>query len=87
MMVALPCDYNQRRQNFILNFAAGGRSISLYLLMKNAAGIHQIFKPESQEVGITVNAQSFLLILKPVTYRQFPKYSDTQNICCNHSKI
>ena len=21
------------------------------------------------------------------TYRKFPKYSDTQNICCNHSKI
>ena len=20
-------------------------------------------------------------------YRKFPKYSDTQNICCNHSKI
>ena len=20
-------------------------------------------------------------------YRTFPKYSDTQNICCNHSKI
>ena len=22
-----------------------------------------------------------------LTYRKFPKYSDTQNICCNHSKI
>ena len=21
------------------------------------------------------------------SYRKFPKYSDTQNICCNHSKI
>ena len=21
------------------------------------------------------------------TYRKFPKYSDTQKICCNHSKI
>ena len=20
-------------------------------------------------------------------YRKFPKYSDTQNICCNHSKM
>ena len=22
-----------------------------------------------------------------LNYRKFPKYSDTQNICCNHSKI
>ena len=22
-----------------------------------------------------------------IIYRKFPKYSDTQNICCNHSKI
>ena len=22
-----------------------------------------------------------------MTYRKFPKYSDTQKICCNHSKI
>ena len=22
-----------------------------------------------------------------VIYRKFPKYSDTRNICCNHSKI
>ena len=21
------------------------------------------------------------------SYRKFPKYSDTQNSCCNHSKI
>ena len=27
----------------------------------------------------------FLLIRRQ--YRKFPKYSDTQNICCNHSKI
>ena len=24
---------------------------------------------------------------KTLLYRKFPKYSDTQNICCNHSKI
>ena len=31
-----------------------------------------------------------LIIIKSgllVTYRKFPKYSDTQNVCCNHSKI
>ena len=34
-----------------------------------------------------------LLICSPgspidkTAYRQFPKYSDTQNICCNHAKI
>ena len=27
------------------------------------------------------------LCLKSKAYRKFPKYSDTQNICCNHSKI
>ena len=26
-------------------------------------------------------------IRKNVNYCKFPKYSDTQNICCNHSKI
>ena len=25
--------------------------------------------------------------VKQVDYRKFPKYSDTQTICCNHSKI
>ena len=26
-------------------------------------------------------------ILEKIEYRKFPKYSDTQKICCNHSKI
>ena len=26
-------------------------------------------------------------LLSMVTYRKFPKYSDTQKICCNHPKI
>ena len=26
-------------------------------------------------------------ITQKATYRNFPKYSDTQKICCNHSKI
>ena len=33
------------------------------------------------------NIQSFYVLLKQLLYRKFPKYSDTQNICCNHPKI
>ena len=31
--------------------------------------------------------QYFVLLLSDMFYHKFPKYSDTQNICCNHSKI
>ena len=27
-----------------------------------------------------------MMLLHTKTYRKFPKYSDTQKICCNHSK-
>ena len=29
----------------------------------------------------------WLKLVGQPSYRKFPKYSDTQNICCNHSKI
>ena len=28
-----------------------------------------------------------LISANNLNYRKFPKYSDTQKICCNHSKI
>ena len=40
--------------------------------------------------GCTLFAQAYLsenLGLSRYMYCKFPKYSDTQNICCNHSKI
>ena len=38
--------------------------------------------------GSTLFAQTCLSEnLGKLRYRKFPKYSDTQNICCNHSKI
>ena len=30
---------------------------------------------------------SITISIHRLSYRKFPKYSDTQNICCNHSKI
>ena len=39
-------------------------------------------------VRSNVHQHSFhCLPKKSNTYRKFPKYSDTQKICCNHSKI
>ena len=31
--------------------------------------------------------QSYKYEISRFNYRKFPKYSDTQNICCNHSKM
>ena len=42
-------------------------------------------------VGVIPNSPVILIYWPSkavvLTYRKFPKYSDTQNICCNHSKI
>ena len=34
-----------------------------------------------------IKIQHFLKSVLDPNYRKFPKYSDTQKICCNHSKI
>ena len=42
-------------------------------------------------LGLSVRKLRVILesgsLRKALFYRKFPKYSDTQNICCNHSKI
>ena len=42
-----------------------------------------------EEIRFTSDLATHVLNKKYLTlvYRKFPKYSDTQNICCNHSKI
>ena len=35
----------------------------------------------------TIQKSAVCIILSHTQYRKFPKYSDTQKICCNHSKI
>ena len=41
-----------------------------------------------KQVGIGIEiGVSIIFVIASATYRKFPKYSDTQNICCNQSKI
>ena len=53
-----------------------------YLLRK------QKWEKENKNEGKKVKETALLSQNKIYsTYRKFPKYSDNQNICCNHSKI
>ena len=44
----------------------------------------EIFFWTAAKIWVVLSCYCFLWIFR---YRKFPKYSDTQNICCNHSKI
>ena len=38
-------------------------------------------------VALSLSLTLKLALLFVAEYRKFPKYSDTQKVCCNHSKI
>ena len=42
---------------------------------------------ECWKTQIRLMGLSEIILLLKAVYRKFSKYSDTQNICCNHSKI
>ena len=59
-----------------------GRSITL-LVLSCRCSYYWMVKPYYSNFRII----TVILLVKFLRYHKFPKYSDTQKICCNHSKI